>query len=96
MEVGNEPCSIPSLNEVADGVSPTELQENRRSKRIWEGKNLIGFRHTEFEALVDCPHEGVSDKNEILWRRYRQLVKDEDFRFKRDEFTFQLCHLPVR
>lgn len=51
MEVGNEPCSTPSLEEVADGVSPTELQENRRSKHIWEGKNLIGFRHTDLRHL---------------------------------------------
>lgn len=31
MEVGNESCSTPSLDEVPDGVSPTEPQENRRS-----------------------------------------------------------------
>jgi len=61
-----------------------------------EGKNLIGFRHTKFEGLMDCPHEDVSNKNGILWRRYSLLGKDEDFRIKRDEFIPQLCHLPAR
>lgn len=28
MEVENESCSTPSLDEVADGISPSELQEN--------------------------------------------------------------------
>lgn len=51
-----------------------------------EGKNLIGFRHTKFEALTDRPCEDASDNNGILWRCYCLLVKDEDFRIERDEF----------
>ena len=57
MEVGNESCSTPSLGEVAVGVSPTELQEDRRSGIFGGKKNR--FRHTEVERCVDCPHEDV-------------------------------------
>ena len=45
------------FSEVSVGVSPTELQENRRSGIFGGKKNR--FRHTEVERCVDCPHEDV-------------------------------------